>query len=650
MPRQTRASGGSQRELFGLEPALKTKVISRRQDFEALFEGFEAMSAISYVVSPDLLLDFLDRRNYSRIEIVVGGEENLAQTYRDVLRKKGVEIVQRLAQELDKERLRVLIPPQVIHSKFYILRKQGLVRVIQGSPNLTRTAQEASRQRNYVWYYDLVQSDPRLKQFEEDYQAHRSGCVLFLGDLQEKLRKEPLEDQPEIIEAWLTGSPIDGQEREMARVWATLAEKATDPSMGPTEIVTIQPGSSVKRAIEKSLQPLTPIVGDGRYDVLLTNFIQYVNRTYNLPIMRVDIGQRKVHMRLGEALLSYGEPIPEPSVLNAALAHIEAYVRAFERGHTSEPKVISETYVYEALLHVLASPFAYLHMSARQRAFRLLTGLRGPRLLYIYGGTRTGKSSFLQFALKTLTNKNIDPIKDEKFFVPNTVRQMANLGTAFPLVFDDIPRFYQNVVKSYWENWWQEGVVWPQVILTSNRGTLPEAAKSRVMRVLFDVYFPPNNADLRYLNDLLARDNPIFTWFVPGYIERLGTEDMTSEDELAVARSVMAELYQFAGRPFPAFFPRRPAEELYPPGARNWRNILYRDKKADMRTERSRVRVDFEPDMEISEVKGFVADLPPAVRCEQHGKTLLIEPPDQFKSWLARGGSARSLVQRLLRR
>ncbi len=420
--------------------------------------------------------------------------------------------------------------------------------------------------------------------------------------------------------------------------------------MMPTEIVTIQPGSSMKRAIGKSLQPLNPVVGDGRYDVPLANFIQYVNRAYSLPIMRVDVSQRKIHMRIGDSLISYGEPLPEPSVLDATLAHVEAYVRSFERGHTSERKVIIEAYVYETLLYVLASPFAYLHMAARQQAFRLLTGLRGPRLLYIYGGTRTGKSGFLQFALKTLTNRDIKPLDGKEIFKPNVVRQMASLSTTFPLAFDDISRFYQDVVKSYWENWWLEGAVWPQVILTSNRGTLPEAAKSRMMRVLFDVYFPPNNADLRYLNDLLAKDNPLFTWFAPCYMEKLDSEDMTSEDELAMARGVMAKLYRHAERNLPDFFPSKPAEEMYPPGARIWRNLLYSDKKASIRTERNRIRVDFQQDMEIGEVKGYVSDLPPTVRCEPRGKTIFIQPPDQFKAWLARGKSAQSIVQRLFRR
>lgn len=49
----------------GLSP-LQTQVIKRRKDFDSLFDGFSKMRAISYVISPDLLLDFFDKRGCSR--------------------------------------------------------------------------------------------------------------------------------------------------------------------------------------------------------------------------------------------------------------------------------------------------------------------------------------------------------------------------------------------------------------------------------------------------------------------------------------------------------------------------------------------------------------------------------------------------------
>jgi len=50
----------SQRTLFCDAIQLKTRVIAKRQDFEKLFEGFTRLRAVSYVVSPAFLLEFMD--------------------------------------------------------------------------------------------------------------------------------------------------------------------------------------------------------------------------------------------------------------------------------------------------------------------------------------------------------------------------------------------------------------------------------------------------------------------------------------------------------------------------------------------------------------------------------------------------------------
>lgn len=69
-----------QEHLFPDPQALKSRLIVRRRDFESLFEGFARLKAISYVVSPDLLLEFIERRGYEALEVIVG--ENLSEAYR----------------------------------------------------------------------------------------------------------------------------------------------------------------------------------------------------------------------------------------------------------------------------------------------------------------------------------------------------------------------------------------------------------------------------------------------------------------------------------------------------------------------------------------------------------------------------------------
>ena len=64
-----------QGSLFQGVANVETRVISHREDFESLFDGFTKMRAIAYVVSSDLLREFFEKRGYVEIEVVVGEEE-----------------------------------------------------------------------------------------------------------------------------------------------------------------------------------------------------------------------------------------------------------------------------------------------------------------------------------------------------------------------------------------------------------------------------------------------------------------------------------------------------------------------------------------------------------------------------------------------
>ncbi|MBI5240494.1 MAG: phospholipase D family protein [Elusimicrobia bacterium] len=127
-----------QENLFPDPAALHSKVIQRRQDFDALFDGFARLRAVSYVVSPELLLDFLNKRGYEALEVVVG--ENLAEAYQQELAQKGADLTQQLAERLEKGTLRILIPDRTLHTKLYILERPSQCRVIATSANLTLTA------------------------------------------------------------------------------------------------------------------------------------------------------------------------------------------------------------------------------------------------------------------------------------------------------------------------------------------------------------------------------------------------------------------------------------------------------------------------------------------------------------------------------
>jgi len=306
--------------------------------------------------------------------------------------------------------------------------------------------------------------------------------------------------------------------------------------------------------------------------------------------------------------------------------------------------------MFEALLYVFFAPFASEYTKTKRQVFGSLD-TRGPRFLYIYGPSQNGKSTFLKFALKLLTGQYIQPLSGDHF-TKTKLQEAASYGTVFPLIFDDVASLQstsniQEALKSYWEIWWRDGLVQPQIIVSSNMESLKEWAKSRVKRVDFDMHFAPNERTKQKLATIFAKENLIFRWFSHLYLERLVTTDTPSDDELSIAREVMKDLYGKSGRVIPDFFPTQPLDKLYDPGRRAWGDLLML-KKARMEYAGDRALVHFSDDMQSYEIRAYEAYLPQTVKYQRKGNTLIIETPNEFTMWLeAKAFRPYGLVDRL---
>ena len=150
-----------QQALLGqLTDELRTLVIAKRSDFDSLFRGFKQLRAVTYVATPRLLLQFFERFNFDRVQLVLG--ESFGGS-RESLRGEGLDVVEQLATHVEDGSLEVLIPESTIHTKLYMLTKPGTVRLVQTSANLTETARRATTQTNYAWYLDLPESHEFVK-------------------------------------------------------------------------------------------------------------------------------------------------------------------------------------------------------------------------------------------------------------------------------------------------------------------------------------------------------------------------------------------------------------------------------------------------------------------------------------------------------
>jgi len=614
------------------------------------------MRAVSYVISPDLLLEFIDKHGYTELEIVVG--ENLSESYKRNLEQKPIELVERLEEMVETGALKIYVPNHTIHTKLYILEKQDSVRVIQTSANLTATAQDARRQTNYAWYLDVPIGHPVLEQLNQDYQAHLHGCSLFMGDLKELLEKNRHQDRRQLIEAWLKGSiASDEQDFEMREVFHELSSSLIETGGVEQEKVTLlhlPETDLVKKRVERQLMALKPVAaGQNHLQVNKSAYIRYVyenHQNHRVPLLLVSRERKELLLGIDASLMSLSEEPPDPEIVNQSLEMIESYLNTVDMAQSADP-LAAKTSMFEALLYIFFSPFAHEYMKAKRARYGLID-TRGPRFLYIYGPTQNGKTTFLRFSLRLITGRIMEALSRRDF----TKTRIANTlltETAFPLTFDDVDPSrtsgIEDVFKSYWERWWRDEYVSPQIVISSNTPRLKEWAKSRVKRIDFDVHFVPTETSKEKLAKLFAHDNQIFKWFAYLYLDRLNTDGLPSDDELQTARLVMQDLYKHAGRELPACFPREPIEKLHDPGRKDWQDLLYGLRKATAENDGKRKLITFTKDMQPWELNDYQSYLPQTVKHHRRGNTIIVENPKEFDKWLGRPQRS-GLLSRLLGR
>ena len=631
---------------------LQSVVISRRRDFDALFDGFKELRAVSYITSASLLLDFLENRGFRRIELLVG--ENLtSQQLKEDLARRDRSVIDRIASEVEAGNLRILVPKRTIHSKFFLLGNEQFSRLIVTSANLTETARRASSQINYAWYVDVPSGHPMLVKIERDYQQHCEGATLFMGDLLQLLAKRQDLASGEVISIWLG---TESSDPDLAEARALVQDIVSDAFARPGDEERAVIHVELPKAPEsrkQALKLLTPLGVDGRAsDARLTpaSVIRYVEEVHGVPLLRVDVAKQEVLLGFRGAITRLDQELRAPEEVDQAVADFEAYIDTVNFGQTLDP-LCAKTSIYEAALYTMAAPFAHEQMKERRHRYGSVNR-RGPRSLYIYGPAQNGKTTFLRYMLKLITGSLVDPLTASRFSKPN-IRGVQLLGTSFPLMFDDMAgtttKTFEDIVKSYWETEWTDQSAFPQVIFTSNHLNLRDWAKSRLKRVDFDVHFVPTTRTQEHLATILDKPNPLFRWFARTYLERIAQPGWLTDDEMGVARDVMLALYQFAGRDVPEYFPRRPLEELYDSDLRAWLDVIHQ-RKAVLHRAGKETTIAFSNDLQPQEVQEYVACLPQMVKTRKIGKTLVIENPEHFHAWLDGASTKPRWWERLLRR
>src|SRR3972149_6579181 len=242
---------------------IQSVVISRQRDFDALFDGFTELRAVSYVTSAALLLDFMENRSFRRVEVLVGENVTVQQLKGD-LTHRGRTVTERIASEVEAGSLRILVPKRTIHSKFYLLSNDQFSRLIVTSANLTETARRASTQTNYAWYMDVPSGHPMLLRAERDYQQHCEGATLFMGDLVQLLNKRQDLASGEVVSIWLGTESADPDLAEARAIVQELVSGALAPPGDEQRPVIHVELPKAPDSRKQALKLLAPLGGGGR--------------------------------------------------------------------------------------------------------------------------------------------------------------------------------------------------------------------------------------------------------------------------------------------------------------------------------------------------------------------------------------------------
>ncbi|MHB1811685.1 MAG: phospholipase D family protein [Thermoplasmataceae archaeon] len=602
--------------------------IKSAKGFSDLFNGYLNLKAVTYVADSRYVMDFFNKLNYENLEIIIG------ENFSDMKDKLNVAHTEKLLEYIQNEKLKIYVPPVRVHTKLYILEKGKDFRVIIGSRNL-----QESKSQDLVLVFDLQENDGLLANFNRVYNQYVLISKPLFDDLLDFLASGDSENRNQIISYWLEGLTPGKEDSEnpMVQIMSAVA------SGNEQEIVTISVPKTQKQKTKLKTFLGESLLGEEDDKILVKrkDLVNIISKEVPYPKMFLKQDFSEISLFVGNEIWVRSKVLPpERSTVRRGIESIEKYIEACEISRDSsneEELAMQKTGMYEVILYLFSSPFFHELMKLRMEKFGLLER-RGPRFLIVYGQSFNGKTTLLRYCMKLLTGKNLEPlgIKDFKTGVINTIK---NTGTVFPLIFDDIKSIsdskFEELVKTYWEKEWSKNNPVPQLIFSTNRPIRKDWAKTRTKFITLPVYFRPSSEKKAELNMILGEENDVFPWFSNLFLSKLGNGNMIpGDDDLQIAREVFLDLYNYAGKDIPTYFPTIPFEEKFDAGRYEWRRLLTYLGKAEKVTSESGIRINFKDEMENDEVMSYEGLLPEQIRKERKGKTIIIHSAAEFDRWI----------------
>ncbi|HDS45449.1 MAG TPA: hypothetical protein ENN68_05070 [Methanomicrobia archaeon] len=635
---------------FGLQspfiiPNHEVVVIDTKKKFNDLFfAGVTGIKGVTFGASPDLILKMFKEKNLEEIEII--NSEKFPLNVK-------VETIDELEKLKTEGRLKCYYPEKghkTIHSKVYLIRRDGSLDFVVGSANLTENAQNASQQKNAVVIFRDILNSPYKDMYLDVYEEHKQGTKLFLDSLSQMIAEENETDRLEIIKQYVIqdGVSIDKGKYLDAVIYVSDNLLDQDKLVSPRIEYSLDGINQITaKAIKKRYDKLKSFDFNKQENKIIFDSSEYYERIFSgeftgIPLLKIYPDKKEVRLRYGNNIDNRARLPDDPQKVYNELMLFERYFETVDTyGEKNADPTNSKMALFEAALYVFWCPFAGLIYQCLSKENALSD--KGLPFGWWFGPSNTGKTTYASYLMSVLTGRPITKIIKEGEIKANKIESIKQYGTSAPLVIDDVGgRFMnnmKNILTKYWtDNYWTDTTysAIPQLIFTTNK-VLPQPwLNTRIMKIGLTTLFNMNDRKtLQEFNKIKDTIPDVFPYFAYLFMDSLET-DILDNDILYHSRAIFEELYSFAGRSVPNYFPSDPLSSEFDPNKNRWLS-LFDEKGIEYEpTDYNELKITFPLTTDDKIINDYIRILDKTIDAEQNVKTITIRNLDTFQKWVGR--------------
>lgn len=460
-------------------------VEEKKEGWAELFSGYDEMYGITFSSGIQFMEKVFD--SFEHVEMIFGCEGVLNDDLATIISAqiKSVETIVksksavRIAERMKSGSIDIRVSRDTkSHEKVFILRaKDGRVRVITGSANMSASAFLGIQRENIICFDDMSAFN-YYKDLFEDFKVKCSDSV------SEKVVLALNEDEDYIRD--------------------NIQETPIIQTIKKRNVVVLEPSSNGEEAeivadikgLEAEIKPLIPRVKPESGKVLITgDTIKAFKRKYDenanvkrvrekkLPKLHIDYDARSLSFNGKELSLS-----PEAGRIRKDINCLTSFVESLSSFHGDYKK--SQRDYYRFLNWYFCSPFMpYLRYIGSKNEYGVIPF---PVVGILYGDSNGGKSTFINLLSKLMSGVKVTANSSNDF----TGTNISNLKTAcegLPINIDDLAKaqydaHFEKVIKDDGWGILERFINYPAVVISTNKlSSLKPDISKRVVTCRIDI-------------------------------------------------------------------------------------------------------------------------------------------------------------------